>query len=131
MNFEFTEIPEQYIHRIGRTGRADKSGIAISLISPSEEEIQIQAEILMGKEIQFLDFPAEVEVATRLLEFEKDRKKVKQLLKKPKQEGGDAFHEKSKKNQKVNLGGPAKTKPRKTESRNRGIERKRDAKKKK
>lgn len=131
INFEFTEIPEQYIHRIGRTGRADKSGIAISFISPKEEEIQIQAEILMKKEIQFLDFPEGVEVAVRLLEFEKDKKKVKQLLKKPKQEGGAAFHEKSKKNQKVNLGGPAKTKPRKTESRNRGVERKRDAKRKK
>lgn len=131
INFEFTEIPEQYIHRIGRTGRADKSGIAISFISPKEEEIQIEAEMLMEKEIQFLDFPEEVEVAERLLEFEKDKKKVKQLLKRVKQEGGAAFHEKSKKNQKVNLGGPAKTKPRKTESRNRGVERKRDAKKKK
>jgi ATP-dependent RNA helicase RhlE len=131
INFEFTEIPEQYIHRIGRTGRADKSGIAISFISPKEEEIQIEAEMLMEKEIQFLDFPEEVEVAERLLEFEKDKKKVKQLLKRVKQEGGTAFHEKSKKNQKVNLGGPAKTKPRKTESRNRGVERKRDAKKKK
>lgn len=131
INFEFTEIPEQYIHRIGRTGRADKSGTAISFISPSEEEIQIEAEVLMEKEIIFLDFPEGVEVAVRLLEFEKDKKKVKQLLKRVKKEGGEAFHEKSKKNQKVNLGGPAKTKPRKTESRNRGIERKRDAKKKK
>ncbi len=131
INFEFTEIPEQYIHRIGRTGRADKSGTAISFISPSEEEIQIQAEILMEKEIQFIDFPEGVEVAVRLLEFEKEKKKVKQLLKRVKKEGGEAFHEKSKKNQKVNLGGPAKTKPRKTESRNRGVERKRDAKKKK
>jgi ATP-dependent RNA helicase RhlE len=131
INFEFTEIPEQYIHRIGRTGRADKSGIAISFISPKEEEIQIQAEILMEKEIEFLELPDTVEIAERLLEFEKDRKKVKQLLKKPKIEGGAAFHEKSKKNQKVNLGGPGKTKPRKTESRNRGVERKRDAKRKK
>lgn len=130
INFEFTDIPEQYIHRIGRTGRADKSGTAISFISPSEEEIQIEAEVLMEKEIVFLDFPEGVEVAIRLLEFEKDKKKVKQLLKRVKKEGGEAFHEKSKKNQKVNLGGPAKTKPRKTESRNRGVERKRDAKKK-
>jgi ATP-dependent RNA helicase RhlE len=84
INVEFPEIEEQYIHRIGRTGRADKSGIAISFISPHEEEIQIQAEILMEKEIQFLYFPANVEVATRLLEFEKDRKKMKFLLKRPK-----------------------------------------------
>jgi ATP-dependent RNA helicase RhlE len=131
INFEFTDIPEQYIHRIGRTGRADKTGIAISFISPKEEEIQIEAELLMEKEIEFLPFPQDVSIAERLLEFEKDRKKVKQLMKKPKFEGGAAFHEKSTKNKKVNLGGPAKTKPRKTESRNRGVERTRDAKKKK
>jgi ATP-dependent RNA helicase RhlE len=131
LNFEFTDIPEQYIHRIGRTGRADKSGVAISFISPKEEEIQLEAEVLMEKEITFLDFPQEVEVAVRLLEFEKDFKKVKQLLKRVKKEGGEAFHEKSDKNKQVNLGGPAKTKPRKTASRNRGVERKRDAKRKK
>jgi ATP-dependent RNA helicase RhlE len=131
INFEFTDIPEQYVHRIGRTGRADKSGTAISFISPSEEEIQIEAEILMEKEIEFLDFPENVEMEVRLLEFEKDRKKVKQLMKRVKKDGGEAFHEKSAKNKQVNLGGPGKTKPRKTASRNRGVERARDAKKKK
>lgn len=131
INFEFTEVPEQYIHRIGRTGRADKSGTAISFISKSEEDIQVQAEILMEKEIDFLDFPEGVEVEVRLLEFEKDRKKVKQLMKRVKKDGGEAFHEKSDKNKQVNLGGPGKTKPRKTASRNRGVERTRDAKKKK
>lgn len=130
INIEFSEIPEQYIHRIGRTGRADKSGIAISFISPKEEDIHIQAELLMEKEITILDFPENVEISDKLLEFEKDRKKLKHLLKKVKQEGGEAFHEKSKKNQKVNLGGPAKTKPRKTKPTNRGVEKKRAAKRK-
>ena len=131
INFEFTEIPEQYIHRIGRTGRADKFGTALSFISPSEADIQVQAELLMNTEIEFLSLPSAVEVSVRLLEFEKDVKKVKMLMKRVKKEGGEAFHEKSTKNKKVNLGGPAKTKPRKTASRNRGVERTRDAKKKK
>ncbi len=131
INFEFTEVPEQYIHRIGRTGRADKSGIAISFIAPHEEEIQIEAELLMEKEIEILDLPTTVEVATRLLEFEKDRKKVKQLLKRPKQEGGEAFHEKSAKNKKVNLGGPSKTKKKTGTSVNRNILKTRAAKRKK
>lgn len=130
INIEFSEVEEQYIHRIGRTGRADKSGIAISFVAPHEEEIFIQAEILMEKEIKILDLPSNIEIATRLLEFEKDKKKIKFLLKKPKIEGGEAFHEKSKKNQKVNLGGPAKTKPRKTKPTNRGVEKKRAAKRK-
>lgn len=130
INVEFPEIEEQYIHRIGRTGRADKSGIAISFISPSEEEVLIQAEILMEKEVKLLDLPEGIEIATRLLEFEKDKKKFKFLLKKPKLDGGSAFHEKSDKNKKVNLGGPGKRNPRKTKPTNRGVEKKRAAKRK-
>ena len=130
INVEFTEVEEQYIHRIGRTGRADKTGIAISFVAPHEDDIFIQAEILMGKEIKILEIPAHVEIAARLLEFEKDKKKIKFLLKKVKKEGGEAFHEKSDKNKQVNLGGPGKTKPRKTKPTNRGVEKKRAAKRK-
>jgi superfamily II DNA/RNA helicase len=36
INFELPRSPNDYTHRIGRTGRAGKSGVAISLISPSE-----------------------------------------------------------------------------------------------
>lgn len=131
INVEFPEIPEQYIHRIGRTGRADKSGIALSLISPKEEEIQIEAEMLMDKEIEILELPKNIEISEKLLEFEKEKKKVKFLLKRPKLEGGSAFQEKSEKNKKVNLGGPGKRNPRKSAPRNREVERKRAAKKKK
>lgn len=130
INMEFPEIPEQYVHRIGRTGRADKNGIAISLISPREEEIQIEAEILMEKEIRFLELP-EIEISEKLLEFEKDKRKMKVLLKRPKKEGGEAFHEKKDKNKKVNLGGPGKRTPKKTEPRNRGAERAKAKKRKK
>lgn len=130
INMEFPEVPEQYIHRIGRTGRADKTGVALSFVSPKEEEIQIEAEILMEKEIEFLTLP-NIVIEEKLLEFEKEKKKMKMLLKRPKKEGGEAFHEKKNKNKKVNLGGPGKRTPRKTESRNRGVERKRDEKRKK
>lgn len=37
INYELPRSPKDYVHRIGRTGRADKSGQAISLISPNEE----------------------------------------------------------------------------------------------
>lgn len=131
INVEFPEIPEQYVHRIGRTGRADKSGVALSLISPREEEIQIEAEMLMEKEIEILELPQNIEISEKLLEFEKDKKKVKFLLKRPKLEGGSAFQEKSDKNKKVNLGGPGKRNPRKSVPRNREVERKRAAKRKK
>ena len=131
INVEFPEVPEQYIHRIGRTGRADKSGIAISLIAPIEEEIMITAEMLMEKEIAFIPMPANVEVAVRLLEFEKDKKKMKVILKTNKLEGGASFHEKAKKNSKVNLGGPSKTKKKTGTSVNRNILKTRAAKRKK
>ncbi|HQV34988.1 MAG TPA: DEAD/DEAH box helicase [Flavobacterium sp.] len=130
VNMEFPEVPEQYVHRIGRTGRADKTGTALSFVSPREEEIQIEAEILMEKEIRFLALP-NIEIEEKILEFEKEKRKMKVLLKGPKKEGGEAFHDKKDKNKKVNLGGPGKRTPRKTESRNRGVEKKRDAKRKK
>lgn len=110
INVEFPEIPEQYIHRIGRTGRADKAGEAISLISPREEEQHIAAEILMEFDIPVVEMP-EVEVVDKLLAFEKERKKLKVTLKKPKHDGGTAFQVKKDKNKKVNLGGPGKRNP--------------------
>lgn len=37
INFELPYVAEDYVHRIGRTARAGKSGLAVSLLSPSEE----------------------------------------------------------------------------------------------
>ena len=76
-----------------------------------------------------LPIPEGVEISTVLIESEKIKQPIK-LLKKVKKEGGSAFHEKSDKNKKVNLGGPGKTKPRKTKPRNRAVERNRDKKRK-
>ena len=130
INLQFSEIPEQYIHRIGRTGRQDKDGIAISFIDPKEEEKQVETELLMNHEIEILPIPEDIEIAEQRLEFEKTKTTVVFKKKKIDPEKGAAFHEKKDKNKKVNLGGPSKTKPRKTESRNSGVERKRDAKRK-
>lgn len=131
INFEMAEIPEQYIHRIGRTGRADASGIAISFIAPREEDIKIEAEMLMEMEIKILDTPSEVEISTQLIGPEKEKQKIKFLTKKPKLSENSGFHEKSEKNKKVNLGGPSKTKKKTGTSVNRNILKNRAAKKKK
>ena len=130
INFEMPEIPEQYMHRIGRTGRADASGIAISFVAPREEDIRIEAEMLMDREIKTREFPEEVEISTLLIGPEKEKEKIKFLLKKPKLDGGASHHEKSAKNKKINLGGPGKTK-KKTGSVNRGLLRAQAARKKK
>ena len=129
INFDVSEVPEQYIHRIGRTGRADKDGIALSFVTPKEEEFFIESELLMNKEVDIEPIPEAVEIATILIESEKVKQPIKLLMKKV-AKGSGAFHEKSEKNKQVNLGGPGKTKPRKTKARNRGVERARDKKRK-
>lgn len=127
INLQFTESPEQYMHRIGRTGRADKTGIAISIIDPKEEDVKFAAEMLMEREIKTLDIPEGVEISDRLLEFEKKHLIQKSAPKRYKKDEskGAAFHERSDKNKKVNLGGPGKRNPRKTKPTNRGVEKKR------
>lgn len=130
INFELPEEPELYMHRIGRTGRADATGTAISFVSPREEEYKIETELLMDQELEITDFPEEVEVSTKLIEPEKDKQPIKFLMKKVKLEGEGAFHEKSKKNQKVNLGGPSKTKKKTHGSVNRNMLKTRDKKRK-
>jgi ATP-dependent RNA helicase RhlE len=51
VNYDMPTIPEDYIHRIGRTGRAGESGIAVSMVS-HEEKRHLQAiEALIGQKI--------------------------------------------------------------------------------
>ncbi|UUV20747.1 DEAD/DEAH box helicase [Paenimyroides aestuarii] len=130
-NLQMPEIPEQYIHRIGRTGRADKDGIAISFVSPKEEETHFEIESLMDYEIPLHEIPPHVKIEEQRLEFEKDKVKMKTNKRKIDNERGEAFHEKKDKNKKVNLGGPGKRTPRKSAPRNRAVERKRAEKRKK
>ena len=130
INFEAPEMPELYMHRIGRTGRADATGTAISFITPREADLITEVEILMNHEINVIEFPEEVEISTKLIEPEKDKQPIKFLLKKPKLDGNGAFHEKAKKNKKVNLGGPSKTKKKVSGSVNRNMLKTRDKKRK-
>ncbi|MBP4143106.1 DEAD/DEAH box helicase [Flavobacterium sp. P4023] len=48
VNFELPNIPEDYVHRIGRTGRAGASGEAVSLFSPDETVFLRDIEKLIG-----------------------------------------------------------------------------------
>jgi ATP-dependent RNA helicase RhlE len=52
INFELPNIPEDYVHRIGRTGRAGASGEAISLIDFEEYEYVRDIEKLLGHKLQ-------------------------------------------------------------------------------
>ena len=105
VNFDMPEQPENYIHRIGRTGRADKNGIAISFITPAEKERQQAIESLMNYTIPVEPLPQDLEISTRLIEEEIPRVYMKTIpVAVPKREqSGGAFHEKKAKNQKVNV----------------------------
>jgi ATP-dependent RNA helicase RhlE len=51
VNYELPHVPEDYIHRIGRTGRAGASGEAISLVAHEEEKYLAEIERLLKKKI--------------------------------------------------------------------------------
>ncbi|MFT4033205.1 MAG: DEAD/DEAH box helicase [Siphonobacter sp.] len=105
INFDIPETPENYIHRIGRTGRADQKGVAISFITEKEQAYQQGIEALMNQAIPMLPLPADLVISTELTEDEKPKisHKLPEIrLPKPEVKGA-AFHEKSAKNQKVNV----------------------------
>ncbi len=110
INFEVPAVPEQYIHRIGRTGRADKDGKAITFYTKKEEPQLLEIVVLMDKELIEIDFPIDVPVNPKKIASEQDEVKMKNAHTVKIQEGGGAFHEKKEKNRKINLGGPSKRK---------------------
>jgi len=109
ISLDTPDYPENYMHRIGRTGRAEKMGEAIIMTKPSEKEFLEDIEGLMQMKIECIDFPTSVEISQELaydekpkiVEIDTTRRKKGQTP----DEKGAAFHEKKEKNQKVNLGG--------------------------
>ena len=105
INFDTPDVPENYIHRIGRTGRADKKGIAMTFVTEKEKVLQKGIETLMKQAIPHLALPDDLEISSILTEDEKPkvRMKIIQIKVPKKEESGPAFHEKSAKNSKVNV----------------------------
>jgi ATP-dependent RNA helicase RhlE len=105
ISFEVPKYPENYIHRIGRTGRAEKEGKSILLYCEYESDAVLDIEMMMDYSIPIHDFPKEVEVATKLLPEERPGKRKNPNRNIKKVERGPAFHEKKEKNKKTNQGG--------------------------
>lgn len=105
VNFDVPEVAENYMHRIGRTGRADKNGVSITFITKADTEIRVNIETLMNKKIPMVKMPDEVEISKVLIDDELPQIKMKNTLVSipKKEEGGAAFHEKKDKNKKVNM----------------------------
>lgn len=57
VNFHLPFLAEDYVHRIGRTGRAGKTGVAISLVSPKDEKFLGNIESLIGRKFQRIIAP--------------------------------------------------------------------------
>ena len=112
INFDTPEFPENYMHRIGRTGRAERKGEALVFSTEKEQEAIENIEGLMKMTIPVLEIPERVEISTELIEEERPQIKERNNPTKRKDEDapGPAFHEKSEKNSKENLGGSYKFK---------------------
>ncbi|HFB99809.1 MAG TPA: DEAD/DEAH box helicase, partial [Phaeodactylibacter sp.] len=101
INFEIPELAESYIHRIGRTGRAEEAGKTISFVSESEEVLVKEIETLMNYSIPVFYLPEELPISEKLLPLEiptvaMPNMQLKNPIKRP--VSGPAFHEKSEKN---------------------------------
>lgn len=106
INVDTPTDPETYIHRIGRTGRADRDGSSVIFVTENERPYQDAIEALMEKAIPELPLPEEVQISELLIESERYSGPEVQLKHPPRPKG--AFHEKKEKNKKVNLGNKKK-----------------------
>ncbi len=106
INFDTPDYPENYMHRIGRTGRAKQQGKSILFYTEKEAVAKEAIELLMEYSIPSIDFPQEVEISKELIPEERPKAvdvsiNRKSITKPP----GQAFHEKKEKNTKTNQGG--------------------------
>ncbi len=110
INFDTPNFPENYIHRIGRTGRAEQQGKSILFYTAKEEEAKNRIETLMSFKIPVIHFPEEVVISTQKTPEERattgDTKNPNRNEKKV--ELAPGFHEKKAKNKKTNQGGSYK-----------------------
>ncbi len=100
INFDVPVVIEDYVHRIGRTGRAYQSGEAITFCAPSEEYYIRKIEKLIRQQVPVTDIPADVFIEATPYEEKQDQAKEIDMQKRrddPDFKG--AFHEKKTLNQ--------------------------------
>jgi len=68
VNFDLPMTPDVYVHRIGRTGRAGREGMAISLVDPRQHRALRQIEGATRSKIQILPVPTEADLQARRLD---------------------------------------------------------------
>ncbi len=60
INYDLPEVAEHYVHRVGRTGRGVKKGVALSFCSPEEKELLVAIENYTGQSIRVLELDKDV-----------------------------------------------------------------------
>ncbi|WP_047415009.1 DEAD/DEAH box helicase [Cellulophaga sp. Hel_I_12] len=105
INFDTPNYPENYMHRIGRTGRAAHEGNSILMFTEKETSDKEAIEALMDYEIPILKIPANVEISEELRPEERPRVLEADNPDQTTLESQGSFHEKSEKNKKTNQGG--------------------------
>ncbi len=109
INFDTPSYPENYMHRIGRTGRAEAKGSSLLFFTEKEILAKEAIEELMGIKIPILEFPPVVEVSTRLTQAETPKVvEADNPIKREEDLAGPGFHEKKEKNKRINQGGSYK-----------------------
>ncbi|MGE5578084.1 MAG: DEAD/DEAH box helicase [Syntrophothermus sp.] len=69
INFDIPQDPESYVHRIGRTGRAGKEGMALTLVTPREQKLRRAIEDLIKTRIRREALPSPAETQERQREL--------------------------------------------------------------
>ena len=112
INFDTPAYAENYMHRIGRTGRAEREGHSLIFATAKEQESVDTIEEYMNLKITLQEIPETVTISTELIEEERPQIREHNNPTKRKDEDapGPAFHEKKEKNTKENLGGSYKFK---------------------
>jgi len=82
LNYNLPYLPEDYVHRVGRTGRAGKSGYAISFVCPEESRALQRIEKVIGLEVKRIyqrgyDLPGREEIKSKPPANQKQVKKNK------------------------------------------------------
>jgi len=112
INFDTPNYPENYMHRIGRTGRAELEGHAITFSTEKEQDAIATIEAYMDQPIELLSIPKGVEISKELIAEERTtiREHNNPTKRLDEDAAGPAYHDKKDKNKKENLGGSYKFK---------------------
>lgn len=71
INYEIPNVPEQYVHRIGRTARAERSGIAVSFVDKGEGKYLRDIEKLLKDELPQMEMPSDMTEKVKTLKSRK------------------------------------------------------------